>query len=74
MNYDKNRDLLNTLGVTEPFYRNFHADPLNEGSSIEEYLAEINSPALIRAAFGWSNTPEGYDFWERESVRLQRYL
>lgn len=74
MNYDKNRDLLNTLGVIEPFYRNFHAERLNKGLDIETYLAQTNSPDLIGSAFDRADTPEGYDFWERENLRLQRYI
>lgn len=65
MSYNKNHDLLVTLGVIEPFYRNFHADPLNKGLDIEIYLALTKSPDLIGSAFDWA---------ERENLRLQRYL
>lgn len=72
--YETNHKLLDELGVWEPFSRNFRADPLNKGLSVETYLQQTPTPVLIDQAFTWAKTPEGYDFWERESVRLQRYI
>jgi hypothetical protein len=66
---EKNISILKKLGVWEKWRINF--DINNYGDEQDEFHAKMRNllscpfRRVITRGFGWSSTPEGYDFWEQ---------
>lgn len=61
----------------QPWYGQFLSNVRNDGCGIakeDDLLGGNFGRWTIRCAFVWKDTPEGFDFWEKQSTELEQHL
>lgn len=58
----------------QPWYGQFLDNMLNRGGLCTDADDGRYGKDTIRRAFVWKDTPEGFDFWERRSLELEKHL
>ncbi len=64
------KEFVNNFNPTEPWHEFIGQNP----TEIKEYLIKFNDLSfylLIRDAFGWANSTQGFDYWYEISERTK---